>query len=97
MGKHTPGPWFYNGDEGNNTARSGFNINTADHILAELPDDDLPSQTLEANARLMAAAPELYTLLKEIFDAGILDPTPPDSANSLHTEAKALIAKAEGR
>jgi hypothetical protein len=53
----TAGPWSYNRDEG---GVHGYVISTADYIICELPDaGDGASPHIEANARLIAAAPDL--------------------------------------
>jgi hypothetical protein len=56
------------------------------------------SEEARANARLIAAAPEMLAALKEIA-AGRLDyePDPEIYAERLRTVAKAALAKAEGR
>ena len=55
---HTPGPWSYNRDQG---GIHGHVISTGDYIICELPDTgDGASPDTEANARLIAAAPELF-------------------------------------
>jgi hypothetical protein len=55
--QHTPGPWSYNRDEG---GYHGHVISTGDYIVCDLPDaGDGAAPHTEANARLIAAAPEL--------------------------------------
>jgi hypothetical protein len=60
---HTPGPWSYNRDEG---GMHGHVISTGDYIICELPDaGDGASPDTEANARMIAAAPEMLEALEE--------------------------------
>lgn len=85
---HTPGPWIETGK----TIRSG-SLHVADVIYAA-------NEAIgQANARLIAAAPELLKALK--VANGILTAMVADSRNDLHHAAVALaraaIAKAEGR
>ena len=85
--KHTPGPWSYNRDEG---GCHGHVISTSDYIVAELPDfGDGAAPHTEANARLIAAAPELLDALKVAIATS--DP----SQHKWVAEARAAIAKAE--
>jgi hypothetical protein len=94
MSKHTPGPWFISRDE-----RDGMSWNN--HI-ASVPDpkseicamfhDGTPNNEIgEANAILIAAAPDLLKALKQIV-SDWEDGEPEDIV-----DACAAIAKAEGR
>jgi hypothetical protein len=96
---HTPGAWFIDPDEGE------FTVST-DHgqiICTCLSAEDFPcleegteshmDDEARANARLIAAAPDLLAALKawaELWD-GELTPAP----GSVHAEMLAAIAKAE--
>jgi hypothetical protein len=63
---HTPGPWSYNRDEG---GIHGHVISTADYIICELPDaGDGASPDTEANARLIAAAPEMFRAARLVIE-----------------------------
>jgi len=57
--KHTKGKWnlFLQDD-------NGFGITNGDSVIAIAGEDDLPEN--EANANLIASAPEMLTFLKEI-------------------------------
>jgi len=57
--KHTQGKWnlFLQDD-------NGFGITNGDSVIAIAGEDDLPEN--EANANLIASAPEMLTFLKEI-------------------------------
>lgn len=69
---HTPGPWSYHKwGKGSGTR---FGIETADHrhgIASVAPNENastlLSMSEHEANARLIAAAPELLAALQKIF------------------------------
>lgn len=86
MSEHTPGPWFVECDmiramvDGESQAVASTNI---------MPARNYPNR--EANARLIAAAPELLLLLRECVD---------DMENDLDVRtavrARAAIAKATG-
>ena len=97
--KHTPGPWASD-DSGRVYAIGGGYVPLRtpfrEDAFTEGPNrSDHPEETLLANARLIAAAPELLEALK-----AILDPiTNTDEALYTHSRemARAAIAKAEGR
>ncbi|MEM9469981.1 MAG: hypothetical protein AAF988_07440 [Pseudomonadota bacterium] len=81
MTQHTPGPWY-----------NCHNI--------EISKDDLPICSLpkndwrEANARLIAAAPEMYEALQRLIIAGRGATSISDPA---YRYAEKIIAKAEGK
>lgn len=91
MSQYTPGPWIYE------RTKDMFEIAPADlqgramwslEICATTSDDEQG----EANARLIAASPDLYEALKELLgdnEWGCNRPT--------YLKARAAIAKAEGR
>jgi hypothetical protein len=62
MSEHTPGPWLADVDG------SGWSINTEDKGVAftcgEANDEDISKDEEAANARLIAAAPDLLAALK---------------------------------
>ena len=63
--KHTPGPW--------NVSEAG-SIEFADGYIGEAYDFNGTTKTdlpMMANARLMAAAPELLQALQELHEAGL--------------------------
>ena len=70
---HTPGPWFYNRDEG---GMHGHVISTGDYIICDLPEaGDGAAPHTEANARLIAVAPDLLeaaVLVTERWESGDL-------------------------
>lgn len=64
--KHTPGPWTFDGD---NPANQGFDVALSDGgaiATAYYCEDGEGRDEAEANARLIAAAPELLAALKEL-------------------------------
>lgn len=82
MSRHTPGPWSlresYDRGEPSGYVVSGEYENTADVILGSFGDKET-----EANAYLIAAAPEMYEALRAVHAAaaGFCDGIcpPPDS------------------
>ena len=101
--KHTPGPWFAKraGDGGYfewYVGRDGENCSIAEDITDPVTRD--PS---EANAHLIAAAPDLLEALKAIISDDMEDQKTAQEfggfvlPDELRTAARAAIAKAEGR
>jgi hypothetical protein len=91
MSKHTPGPWFHKTDFG-----QVGSVETADgDVIAQAQSlGPLDHERRNANARLIAAAPDLLAALKLVLeDAREFFPTV--SAQAI-TAAEAAIAKAEG-
>jgi hypothetical protein len=92
MAGHTPGPW-----RASKSPKDGWFIVDRDDHLAHNLLYGLPDAELEANARLMAAAPELLALCREALAAvEALDEEYP-SDDRLAARIAAAIAKAEGR
>lgn len=105
MGKHTPGPWEYteNLDALYSMISSGNSVVAGIPCLLDGEMDELP--TIRANARLIAAAPDLLAALKA-FDEGLKDGSikwaKPRRADSdpyhrANTLMCAAIARAEGK
>lgn len=87
LGDHTPGPWVFNG--GDHAPILHIYATDDKHVFHDVRP--LPEQ--EANARLMAAAPELLAALK-----ALLAELPNFMAKSGAVgDARAAVAKAEGR
>lgn len=96
--KHTPGPWHEDGHQ---------IISEHGYVVAVLPNTnrDADSETTAADARLIAAAPDLMEAMKLIFnphngESGYL---PPDGGtvrlrldHPAVLKARAAIAKATG-
>jgi hypothetical protein len=87
MSKHTPGPWTID------VAYGGWSIRSKGIMLAlsggSISTWITPEDEDAANARLIAAAPDLLEALKRVCSHGYR--TSPDWDN-----ARAAIAKAEG-
>lgn len=90
---HTPGPWSSGGHDGKRCELVASEWGT---VAAVWPIGASDQET--ANARLIAAAPELLAMLEKLVpappDLGELDLGEED--NALLDEARALIAKAKG-
>jgi hypothetical protein len=85
--QHTPGPWKTNGDP---------YVSTADGKRSIAFCDTRQAHEDRANARLIAAAPDLLEALKDIV--GFWDSiVPTDAVNQMHINARAAIAKATGQ
>ena len=86
--KHTPGPWtFVQGGSGNFPT---WNVRIGSNLIT-LPFAS-SMDTLDADARLIAAAPDLLEALNDILN-GHGDPDIPEAALA---KARAAIAKATG-
>jgi hypothetical protein len=87
MSGHTPRPWLTDFD------CSGWSIGTKDKFVAFTngyqSDEDINEDEEAANARLIAAAPDLLAALKRVCSHGYRSSPDWDSA-------RAAIAKAEG-
>lgn len=100
MAEHTKGPWHYQegGDDYTHIIRAGKNF-----FVTQLSQDT--SGVSEANARLMAKAPEMLTELKLLLEAiSLIEKVeiPLSIALKLvdkidRTRMRELIAKAEGK
>lgn len=97
MSKHTPGPWKVGAkfDTGS-ASTSGVEISDIENsetVAVAVEGNDSGGiyayQEVMANARLIAAAPELLDALKELVDRY------PNNVGI--TKAKAALAKAEGK
>ena len=87
MSKHTPGPWGPISEEYGNCERDIEYPDDRDHCLAVVQCGD-PDELL-ANARLIAAAPELLAALEHVLDRATMP-------GFLRDKVKAAIAKATG-
>jgi len=96
---HTPGPWYYTGSSPEGSVYS------KDHELI-VPWSPLLSDRKMANARLIAAAPEMLEVLKYLRDALARDLLSDDISerlarlgedlNDLEEQVLPLLAKIEG-
>lgn len=97
--KHTPGPWRYEGAEVWATAPMRFNLTTAGTpMIATLcrHEDAEGGFPVEANARLIAAAPELLEALTGLVAAYEALGEAVGRDGSWHSHALAAISKATG-
>lgn len=86
MSAHTPGPWTAR----KHTDTKGWTVSAGNSIASVKPRPEA-----EANARLIAAAPELLEALKEIREACCSGMGSLPAADI--KRAQAAIEKAEGR
>lgn len=90
---HTPGPWAI--EEGDRETH----IVGGEAILAYCPDWPCAPQEQEANARLIAAAPDLLEALEKIV--AVADSTPFNPVGfvigHIVNDARAAITKARGK
>ncbi len=94
--QHTPGPWSAcSGDAGQK-----FNIECAGTGNDLLPVAILKGPDRRANARLIAAAPDLLAALEEItalaYKLSMEAPTLTPSVDRIIPHARAVIARAKG-
>lgn len=100
MSKHTRGPWTIEEAKGHYRIL-GRNITTGVHLIAQLLQhgQDWFTSEDQANAHLIAAAPELLEALKAILS---MNPSPHDDGDhndftDLIIKAERLIVKVEGK
>jgi hypothetical protein len=95
--KHTPGPWDYSAKLSASENHRGFRIweHGDSWVLADVMPMDEDGKQGEANARLIAAAPELLEALKTCLL--IVEHLAAESAPTTIAEARAAIAKATGQ
>lgn len=70
MSKHTPGPWrsspYQNNDDPTPTGCWEIHALTCKHVATTF-SSDVPDAAAEANANLIAAAPEMLEALKDVL------------------------------
>ena len=94
--KHTPGPWVEQPEPD-----GAFTIWAGERQLSEIQPDDMgDALPAEANARLIAAAPELLDALWQIVTDAEIDCDTVEIAlgalSDIRATARAAIAKAKG-
>lgn len=90
---HTPGLWRYGSASDEVLTKEGTPI-----CAMDVSRDQMPAEMTEANARLIAAAPDLLAALEETLEAiALVTPDAPEPVNgSVIHQARAAIAKAKG-
>lgn len=101
--KHTPGPWGYQ-----KCPKPQAHSDCRDHAWLVIWNDGkyegdlaiVQTEQAEANARLIAAAPELLEACRELLDltSDLHEPdgSPDPEVERINRAARAAIAKAEG-
>lgn len=98
VSRHTPGPWIYSAKLSGSENHRGFGIRSTDGwALADVQPADEDGATGEANARLIAAAPDLLAALKAMIRMPLMTDTTYNHCRSIFCQAHKSIAKAEGR
>ena len=99
MAKHTPEPWGLVGEPNGytvwNVVDDGVNPGCVGRILARVCGAAVTVEEEEANARLIAAAPDLLAALKELVYCDDNRVTHPVYAAAME-QARVVIARAEG-
>lgn len=93
MIEHTPGPWrleYHATQEGKGGTMENWVIGGDGHLIIKLP---AWSKVQQANARLIAAAPDLLDALESVIDRGDADSV---FATPVLKKAREAIAKARG-
>lgn len=88
----TPGPWRAIG--GDSVYTDDSSTGAYDRSLADLSTGPLSASEKAANARLMAAAPELYGALRAFVAVYVPTHGPDATYDSVYTLARAALAKA---
>ena len=92
MTKHTPAPWFYNGTEIGPLSTEEDQSRGIILPIAYMEQYDFPAE-YNANARLIAAAPDLLEALEGMIEGFTVDDR---YASESVIKARAAIAKATG-
>jgi hypothetical protein len=92
--QHTPGPWFYEGQNIRNG--DGLDVATVDseRSTERCTSDRIPLKEWTANTRLIAAAPDLLDALEEAIE--VVGSWGDDGDPSWLERAKSAIAKVGG-
>ena len=99
MSQHTPGPWTLYTDHRPGRVRVMAKLRQGVFIVANLDHEtvDTSNPATLANARLMAAAPDLYDALRALVGEADLGEVDLDDETAAKLErARAALRKAEG-
>ena len=88
---HTPGPWAIEDCTPGESTGLRFAINSKDNVIARTTDGWKEAQ---ANARLIAAAPEMHEVLSELLDA--LEISKNYGWDEEYEKVRAVLAKVKG-
>lgn len=103
MSKHTPGPWTVEDPMDFELSIVEANKETYEwRFIASIPlndddDADIPRATAEANAQLIAAAPDLLEAAQAMLEALGYFGAQDSPLDRVRVKMKAAIAKAEGQ
>ena len=89
---HTPGPWQIDDCTPGESTGLRFEVSTKDSVIARTTDG---WKEAKANARLIAAAPEMYETMKAIL-AVVNDPGPIFPGTAIGDKLREVLAKVEG-
>lgn len=92
MSAHTPGPWRVNRKGGSQTT-----VLSDDDLVVATAWSSTYRDAAEANARLIAAAPDMLAALEDALDAITDGVILPDRRDEAIRVIQAAIDKAEGR
>ncbi len=99
MTEHTPKPWIIAGNLAMLLPKDGYRIDTEHHAVARTITYNQIDEEAKANARLIAAAPDLYEAAKRFVSVyqgrNALRLGDGQAQRSLE-EFRAAVAKAEG-
>ena len=95
--KHTSGPWTIECGKNYSNEIVGKSKTGKDWVLARTTAAKVGRDQDDANARLIAAAPDLLEALKEAQDYIASEERAYEMVNPVAVMARAAIAKAEGR
>jgi hypothetical protein len=88
---HTPGPWQIEDCTPGESTGLRFEVGTKDSVIARTTDG---WKEARANARLIAAAPEMYEVLSELLDT--LEMSKGYGFDEEYEKAREVLAKVEG-
>lgn len=108
--KHTPGPWLVEHDKEFDEVTVYAEIEEYEYnmticeVSSYITKDGAPvglmdTEQIADNARLIAAAPEMYEALRDIVEQAekTMLPIPADLADSIRVFGKAALEKVEGK